>query len=239
MNTNEIRPFNGFKPAQEQNREQLPVGGYVCQIINAQAETRQDGSQQLAVMVEIAEGPYTNFFHRDYEAQKNGLYSPKYHGIVRIICPSDNMRQEDSWIIDRFNLSIGAIMASNPGYVWNWNPASLKGLKIGISVRENEYRGTVFTEIGKLIPLSMLQDGTFRPMRRRISQESSIVQGYPPVQQGQYGYQPQMIPRAGGYSLPQGQGIPPAPVMTAPDPEPVTAPAALPAAYTDDKDIPF
>ena len=70
---NEIKPFNGYKPVQEQLREQLPVGGYVCQIINAQAETRQDGSQQLAVMVEIAEGPFINFFHRDYESQQNRM----------------------------------------------------------------------------------------------------------------------------------------------------------------------
>ena len=248
---NEIKPFNGYKPVQEQLREQLPVGGYVCQIINAQAETRQDGSQQLAVMVEIAEGAFINFFHRDYESQQNRMYSPKYRGICRILCPGNQLRPEDSWIVDRFNLSIGAIMSSNPGYVWNWDPSTLKGLTVGISVRENEYRGSVYTEIGKLIPVSMIHDGTFRPMRRRVSQESGIVQGYPPPAYSAHptaaaSAQPVMIPRAGGYSLPQGQGMQAVQSVmvqeTAPqmNTEPVsTIPPTLPAGYTDDSDIPF
>lgn len=245
---NEIRPFNGYKPVQEQLREQLPVGGYVCQIINAQVETRQDGSQQLAVMVEIAEGPYINFFHRDYQSQQNRMYSPRYRGICRILCPGEQMRQEDSWIVDRFNTSIGAIMYSNPGYVWNWDAASLKGLTVGISVRENEYRGSVYTEIGKLIPISMIRDGSFRPMRRRVSQESSIVQGYPaPAYSVQQAAEPPapaaMIPRAGGYSLPQGQGVQAVqnaiPQGVDPMSPAAALPSALPASYTDDTDIPF
>ena len=248
MTMNEIKPFNGYKPVQEQLREQLPVGGYVCQIINAQAETRQDGSQQLAVMVEIAEGPYINFFHRDYQAQQNRMYSPKYRGVCRILCPGSQLRPEDSWIVDRFNLSIGAIMSSNPGYAWNWDAASLKGLTVGISVRENEYRGNVYTEIGKLIPIAMIRDGSFRPMRRRVSQESGIVQGYPTPAYPAHSaaeapMQAPMTPRAGGYSLPQGQGVQAVQNNVVPGVDPMSPaaelPAALPANYTDDTDIPF
>ena len=247
---NEINPFEGYKPVQEQLREQLPVGGYVCQIINAQAEARQDGGQVLAVMVEIAEGPYINFFHRDYEAQKNRMYSPRYRGICRILCPGKQLRPEDAWIVDRFNLSIGAIMGSNPGYVWNWDTSSLRGLTVGISVRENEYRGSVYTEIGKLIPVSMIHDGTFRPMRRRISQENSIVQGYPLPAYAQHPAtvpaQNPSIPTAGSYQHLQEQSVPTAPSGAVQDSVPETdpvmdqmVPPALPAVYAEDTDIPF
>jgi len=244
---NEIRPYEGYKPVQEQQREQLPVGAYPCQIINTQVETRQDGNQMLAIMVEIMEGNFAGFFRKDYANQQGRLFSPKYRGIYRILCPGSNLRPEDSWIVDRFNLMIGAIMASNPGFTWNWDASSLKGLKIGISVRENEFRGNVYTEIGKLIPISTTWDGTFRPMHRRISRDNSgsIVQGYvSPYTHSHTTVSPDpqvMIPRAGGYSLPQGTG--PQTVQSgygqvAENPPPAP-PSGLPQNYLDDKAIPF
>ena len=57
MNSN-IQPFNGFRPMQEQFRVQLPVGGYIAVIQDAQAENRADGNQMLVFTVEITEGPY-------------------------------------------------------------------------------------------------------------------------------------------------------------------------------------
>lgn len=242
MNT--ITPFDGYRPAQEQRREQLPVGGYACQIINAQAEARPDGTQMLAIMLEITEGTYAGFFHKDYASQQGTLYSPKYRGIYRIFCPSNNLRPEDSWIVDRFNLTLGAILASNPGYTWNWDAASLKGLNTGVSIRENEYRGNVYTEIGKLIPLSMVHDGSFRPMRRRVSRESgsNIVQGYvSPFSQPQPALQPaqtDFTSHSNLYSSPSGLMANNPPDASGVSVSPMPA-AGLPQNYSDDADIPF
>ncbi len=238
MNANEIKHFNGFNPTLEKPREMLPVGGYICKIVKAKAENRADGNQELVIMVEIAEGPFANFYRKDFEFQKNfSNYPARYRGIYRIICPTDHLRPEDGWRLDKFNLSLGAVMASNPGYTWNWDAGSLAGLTVGISVRENEYRGSVFTEIGKLIPVSTIQEGKFRPMRRRISRdtESNIVQGYPPVSgsyQNQTTEPPAMVPRAGGYSLPQGQGV-------AEAAQNMAMASALPTSYSESDDIPF
>jgi hypothetical protein len=124
------------------------------------------------------------------------------------------MQPEDAWRLDKFNTTLGAIADSNPGYVWNWDASSLIGLTVGISVRENEYQGSIYTEIGKLIPVAFIRNGTFRPMRRRISREdgnSNIMHGYTsPFAGSQHVPAPDptvMVPRAGGYSLPQGQGV--------------------------------
>ena len=173
---NTIRHFDGFNPTLEKPRDMLPVGGYICKIIKAKAENRVDGFQELDIMVEITEGPYAGFFRKDYDAQ-NRAFTPRYRGIYRIICPTDNMQPEDAWRLDKFNTTLGAIADSNPGYVWNWDASSLIGLTVGISVRENEYQGSIYTEIGKLIPVAFISDPTV------------------------------MVPRAGGYSLPQGQGV--------------------------------
>ena len=177
---NTIRHFDGFNPTLEKPRDMLPVGGYICKIIKAKAENRVDGFQELDIMVEITEGPYAGFFRKDYDAQ-NRAFTPRYRGIYRIICPTDNR---------------------------------LIGLTVGISVRENEYQGSIYTEIGKLIPVAFIRNGTFRPMRRRISREdgnSNIMHGYTsPFAGSQQTPAPDptvMVPRAGGYSLPQGQGV--------------------------------
>ena len=139
-----VNPFNGFRPMQEQFRAQLPVGGYIAVIQDARAENRADGNQMLVFTVEITEGPYAGFFLKDYRAQEGSQYPARYRGVYRIFCPTNNLQQEDLWMLDRFNLTMGAIMASNPGFNWNWNTDSLKGMTVGISVRENEYNGCIF-----------------------------------------------------------------------------------------------
>ena len=208
MNPNEIRHFNGYNPSLEKPRDVLPVGGYICKIIKAKAQDLPDGNQELDLMLEIVEGAYTGFFHRDYDSQ-NRSYTPRYRGIYKVVCPTNNLRPEDAWRLDKFNFTLGAITASNPGYEWNWDASSLAGLSVGISVRENEYRGIIRTEIGKLIPVSTILNGNFRPMKRRISRETGYVQGYPAptmAAPAPVSAPPVMVPRSGGYSLPQGQG---------------------------------
>ena len=97
---NTIRHFDGFNPTLEKPRDMLPVGGYICKIIKAKAENRVDGFQELDIMVEITEGPYAGFFRKDYDAQ-NRAFTPRYRGIYRIICPTDNMQPEDAWRLDK------------------------------------------------------------------------------------------------------------------------------------------
>ena len=235
-----VNPFNGFRPMQEQFRAQLPVGGYIAVIQDALAENRADGNQMLVFTVEITEGPYAGFFLKDYHAQEGGQYPARYRGVYRIFCPTNNLQPDDLWMLDRFNLTMGAIMASNPGFNWNWNTDSLKGMTVGISVRESEYNGCIFTEIGKFIPVSVIRNGTFRPMKRRASQ---IIQGYPPATSV-------TRPISDTIQQPISPVIPSSAIPSVPEivqqPVPVVSPTVyppeaslLPAHYTDDQDTPF
>lgn len=81
MNPNEIRHFNGYNPSLEKPRDVLPVGGYICKIIKAKAQDLPDGNQELDLMLEIVEGAYTGFFHRDYDSQ-NRSYTPRYCSLI-------------------------------------------------------------------------------------------------------------------------------------------------------------
>jgi len=239
---NSIQPFNGFRPMQEQFRTQLPVGGYIAVIQDAHAENRADGNQMLVFTVEISEGPYAGFFLKDFRAQEGGQFPARYRGVYRIFCPTNNLQSDDLWMLDRFNLTMGAIMASNPSFNWNWNTDSLKGMVVGISVRENEYNGCIFTESGKFIPVSVIRNGTFRPMKRRTS-NSHIVQGYPPVS-NTVPQIPNMVPQPIAPVVPTAaypaisEGTVPASPVSAPVVYPPDA-SLLPAHYTDDQDTPF
>ena len=136
--------------------------------------------------------------------------------------------------MDRFNLTLGAIEGSNPGYTWNWKIESLKGLKVGISVRETEYRGSVYTEIGKFIPLSIIRSNHFRPMARRVSAGSAP--GTPIVTENTYqAYNTAAIPGT-------NQNMAARQAYQRPADSTSVAPAANrygPGARTDDTDIPF
>ncbi len=244
MNNN-IQPFNGFRPIQEQFRAQLPVGGYITTIQDARAENRSDGNQMLVFTVEITEGPYAGYFLKDFHAQEGGPFPARYRGIYRIFCPTNNLQAEDLWMLDRFNLTMGAIMASNSNFNWNWNTDSLKGMAVGISVRENEYNGCIFTEIGKFIPVSVIRNGTFRPMKRRASRDESshIIQGYPPVSNSGLST-PNMVQQAITPTIPANtysssqNNVPLSSSLSAPVVYPPDT-SLLPGHYTDEQDTPF
>lgn len=167
----EIKRFNGYKPVAEVPRSLLPIGGYIAKILKAKVDRDGAGRQRLSFCVDIIEGPYKDFFMQDYKSRQGGAYEAKYRGVYRITVPQDGITNED-YDIDRFNRTMGALEKSNPGYQWNWDETGLKGLVVGLSVRESVFNDSLFTEIGKFIPVSIIREGHFRPMRRRISQNS-------------------------------------------------------------------
>lgn len=209
----ELRRFNGYKPMPETFREQLPVGGYVARIQAVKVEDLPNGVQRLTFRTEIVEGPYNNFYHRDFDSQRGGTYEAKYRGDYSILCPDEN--GSDPKLVDWFNHTMGAIEDSNPGYTWDWRMNSLHGKLVGLSVREAEYQKIVFTEIGKFIPISIIREGRFRPMRRRISDETNASTVTPVASVTAPSFTP----------VDHAESASPAP--------------AMPFSYTSDDDIPF
>lgn len=178
----ELVRFSGYQAIEEKPRLILPRGGYIAKILGVRLEESAFARKRLIFKVEIVEGPYKNFYHRDYESRQGGIYEARYHGVYSILYPLGDETLEDQPFVDRFNLTMGAIESSNPAFQWDWKLASLKGLYVGLSVREVEYNGVTSTEIGKFIPISMIQSGRFRPMAKRIGQPASAPDA--PAQSG-------------------------------------------------------
>lgn len=157
-----MKALSGFvaEPSGKSQR-QLPVGDYVARI----KATKIDGDepdQQLVFRLDVEEGEYKNyFFNRFTNDSKNSRFEPKYKGIYRLRIPNpDNTKaQYPDNDLRRFKDAIYRIEQSNPGYHWEWDENSLKGLLIGIHMKEDSYNGYNFTKIGWLVTVDEARNG--------------------------------------------------------------------------------
>ena len=147
--------FSGMKAEESGNkRNQLPAGPYVCQVLDAQIEGAEP-DQRLAVVFEIAEGPFKGWYMQKYRAQKErgSNYEIKYKGVLRLRIPNPDNKNAQYPESDqrRFNDMIARFQNSNEGLELiddngNFDERKLKGKMIGVSVQEDEYNGAMFTK---------------------------------------------------------------------------------------------
>lgn len=63
-----MKQFSGYEAKKAVTRENLPVGGYVAKILNAEEMSYSWGAV-LLISFDIAEGQYKDFFANDYKGQ--------------------------------------------------------------------------------------------------------------------------------------------------------------------------
>ena len=158
-----MKAFSGFAPEKSSSREQLPVGGYIAKILNAE-EVTYDWGSVLLIYFDIAEGDYKDFFKKDYDAQQRE--DKKWRGTYRLNIPKDDGSEKDGWTKRKFNNAIWCVEDANPGYHWNWDEKSLKGKMTGVLFRNEEWehngntgwstRCCAFTAVGDI------RDGKFK-----------------------------------------------------------------------------
>lgn len=160
-----MEKFDFKKERSYSGREQLPVGGYVCSILSAKVESFDWGSK-LNIAFDVAEGEYAGIFQRDY--QNNTNENKKWRGVFKLNLPKDDGTEQDAWTKRKFGNTIWAIEQSNPGYVWNWDEKSLKGKKIGLIFRNEEWsmegRSGWTTKAGAADSIENIRNGKFKPL---------------------------------------------------------------------------
>lgn len=187
-----MKAFSGFKSeASGKAYEQLPPGAYVAQIKAVKMEGHEP-DQTLILRLDVSEGEYEGYYTKRYmhdTKNEKSRYPAKYKGDFRIRIPNpDNKRamypESD---LRRFNDAIYRIENSNPGYHWDWNEDGLKGLTVGMSVRQGTYNGSGYTKIARLeiaddvrkglvkemLPMAPRSDASYDPP---IDQQTGFVQ---------------------------------------------------------------
>ena len=173
-NWNQIEASTGEK-------ETLPAGGYICKIMGAKEVTynRRDGSgsfSRLEISIDIADGPYKDFYAHDYRAQKQWGDDQKWKGVVRPYCPTSGSDEQSRRSQAIFKAYTNAIEASNPGYTWNWDEKTLKGKLVGVMFRDTEwaYNGRTGWKVQpyRFVSVDVIKNGNFETPKPKPLPES-------------------------------------------------------------------
>ena len=147
-------------------RETLPAGGYVCQIISAKVDSNEWG-ETLVVAHDVCEGDYEGIFKRDFE--NNDREDKKWRGTFRLKLPKDDGSEQDAWKKRSFSNFIWAVEQSNPGFTWDWDEKKLKGKKVGLIYRNEEWemngRSGWTTKAAGSESIDNIREGKFRLLK--------------------------------------------------------------------------
>ncbi len=168
--------WNDVKAAGE--RVKLPAGGYEAKIINAKVVS-YDGSngsyERLEIAVDITAGEYKDYYKQDFDS--NTRDDKKWRGVARFYVPTDDGSEKDEYTKSVLKSVTDALEDSNKGYHWDWDETSLKGLKVGILVRDKEYevdgKHGFSPEIFRFTDINRIKEGKFTVPKQKLLKESS------------------------------------------------------------------
>lgn len=181
-----MKQFSGYEAKKAVSRENLPVGGYVAKIMNAE-EISYSWGAVLLVSFDIAEGQYKDFFANDYKGQDRE--DKKWRGTYRLRIPNDDGSEQDGWSKRSFNNAMYCIEAGNPGYHWNWDETTLKGKTVGVLFRNKEWekdgKTGWFTECCALACIGDIRDGNFKmPKDKPLNDKQTSSRGFAEIPSG-------------------------------------------------------
>ena len=127
-NWNEVKEFS--------DRPKLPLDAYVCRVKKVAVQSTDYGDQ-LCILFDICEGEFKDFFQKDFAA--NTMEDKKWKGVLRQWLPKDDGSEKDEWTKSSFKGMVTSFEKSNPGYLFDWNEASLVGKLVGILFRNEEW----------------------------------------------------------------------------------------------------
>lgn len=138
-------------------------GGYVCRITKA---TDVPDKEYLALEYDIAEGPLKDYFKGLHDAM--GFWGGRF------------IRSYKVNALGFFKAFTESVEASNSGYRWNDNEATLTNKLIGLVLGEEEYTGndgTVKTRlyVANMVPIERIRLGKYKvPSLKKLAQEKGI-----------------------------------------------------------------
>jgi hypothetical protein len=107
--------------------ETILPGGYVAKILNAITKTSSKGNQMIELSLDIAEGEHAGFY-ANLSDKLNKDISLKIYQLTE--------GESTSY----FKGLVNAIEHSNPNFIWDFDEKHLIGKRIGVNLREEEYR---------------------------------------------------------------------------------------------------
>lgn len=156
------RPNNWDNVHAASDRQKLPLGAYVCTIVQANIQNSSYGDQ-LYVLFDISAGEWAGYYKEDFD--RNQRADKKWKGVLRLWLPKDDGSDNDEWTKSILKGFTTAVEESNRGYHWDWDERSLRKKEIGILFRneEWEYEGKTGWAVRpfRAISVDAVEDGAF------------------------------------------------------------------------------
>lgn len=145
------------------NGGQIPVGGYVCKIMDVKYAT-YDWGDRIEMAFDIDDGEYAGFFKKKYDADQSE--DKKWKGVFRLNVPKDDGSEQDGWTMSKFKTTMDNFERSNSGFTWDWDESKLKGKKIGIIFRTRHTtingRSVTFSEANRSAAVEDIESGNYK-----------------------------------------------------------------------------
>lgn len=184
-----IKRFNDYETTQAyQDYQQLPKGGYVLKILNAEVCENSIG-QYIKISCDVAEGEYSGFFAAEYKNQQSE--DKKWHCNYLLNVPNDDGSEKDGWTKRRFKTVTEAMEDSNPGYHFDWDEQKFKGKLIGGIFNEREYEkndGSIgkVTNLAQMCSVEKIRTGNYKlPADKKVQRKPDM--GFVTVPEGAEG----------------------------------------------------
>ena len=155
--------------------QSLPSGGYICRIKRASEQVTRNGKQMLVLAVDIAEGDYTGYFQKIFDANANKDKKWPNGSTYRQLTEGKSM--------DFFKGMVTCIEKSNPGYVGfdandNLDEGQLSGKLIGCVFGREQYPkdngGLAFaTKIVQIRSVEAIKAGVEPPEDKLLSPQQT------------------------------------------------------------------
>ena len=159
-------------------RVKLPAGGYEAKIIGAKVvkyDSARGEYERLEIAVDITAGEYKDYYKTEFDSSTRD--DKKWKGVARFYVPTDDGSEKDEFTKSLLKSATEAIEDSNSGYHWDWDETKLKGLKVGILVRDKEYeidgRHGFAPEIFRFADIKRIKDGKFTVPKPKMIKGSS------------------------------------------------------------------
>lgn len=160
-----MKAFSNYAETETRRpKEQLPIGGYILEILGVQYENGTNGySDKLILSFDIVDDAFAGFYRRNYKAQTGE--DKKWKGTYQLWVPADDGSERDSWTKSKFKTVMEAFEESNEGFTWEWDENKLKGLRIGGVFNRKEYdfngRHGFYTRCKYLTTVKSITEGTY------------------------------------------------------------------------------
>lgn len=131
-----IRKYRGYEAKISRGFEELPTGCHVCTIMNAEVKS-YDWGEKLFLSLDVADGENRGYYAKQY--REDTREDKRWGCVLGLYIPADDGSEKDDWTKKTFNNFTGCMEEANAGYRYDSDEAKMKGKKIAVLFRREEW----------------------------------------------------------------------------------------------------